>query len=416
MEDAHIISLIVKFLNRRISADEKHLLDDWTNESDANKQIFTELIKPKNLKERVGYWPKAGGDKEKAWETIQRNLQQPERIPIRRIGIVRRYWGAAAAVLIIVVGIAIYFQLLNKTVKDTNPRNPTINPIAKIDVPPGGNKAILTLSDGKIITLDSTAKGILTKEGQMDVIKSEGLISYQGKATATEKILYNTLTVPKGGQYRLLLNDGTKVWVNSASSIRYPAVFAMGKERKVEITGEAYFEVATAPAPSNFPGGEGKKIPFIVETSKGIKVEVLGTHFNISAYDDEEAIATTLLEGKVRVSQPSGSYTSSKILNTGEQALVEQGKGMRLVKNADIESVMAWRDGKFRFRNTDIASIMRQISRWYDVEIVYEGKVPPIRLNGKASRNLTLTNLLGMLQLTDVKFRIENKKLIIPEQ
>lgn len=403
-----IARLILKFLQRAISPSEKQLLNEWINASEEHRERFRAFVEPKELKQRVALWSKAGEDIEHAWEILQRQLERPELTPERRIPIYRRYWQTTAAVVLVIAGATIYFTLLYPSGhKHTSPVISTI----KTDVQPGGNKALLTLADGTLITLDSVSKGIIAKQGNVEVIKKQGLVSYKGVAGKGQEAQYNLLTVPEGGQYQLLLSDGTKAWLNSASSIRYPTIFTTDKSRQVEISGEVYFEVAT-----QLNHQKSSKVPFIVSTSKGIEIEVLGTQFNVNAYDDEPEMATTLLDGKVRINQITGLGKRSITLEPGKQALVTNNTALKIVKDVNVDQVMAWKNGLFYFNNTDFATIMRQLSRWYSVVIVYEGKVPQFKLNGEASRNMSLSNLLSMLQLTDVKCRIEGKKLIIPEQ
>ncbi|MEP7372280.1 MAG: FecR domain-containing protein [Chitinophagaceae bacterium] len=405
MDKQQFNDLIIAYLDRTITESDMQLLQKWVNESG-------DMTDPNNLRERFAAWPTAGGDKEKAWKILLEKGQKKHEVPVRRIDNVRKYWSAAAAVLVIVVGTAIYFQFSERP---GNKEKPDINPIsvASKDAQPGSQKATLTLGNGSSVVLDSTASGVLAKQGNIDVVGGEGSLSYQGSGNDNQDVLYNTLLVPKGGQYRLLLNDGTKVWLNSASSIRYPTIFKSGMVRNVEVSGEVYFEVATI-------SSQKGRIPFIVATSKGVKVEVLGTHFNINAYEDEQSVATTLLEGKVKVTSPNpskgGGEKQAIFLQPGEQAIARSNLELSKQKDIDVQQVMAWKNGTFYFHNTDLASVMRQISRWYDVDIVYEGKIPEFKISGEASRSVTLAGLLSMFANTDVKSRIEGKSLIIPEQ
>jgi ferric-dicitrate binding protein FerR (iron transport regulator) len=209
--------------------------------------------------------------------------------------------------------------------------------------------------------------------------------------------LYNTISTPKGGQYQVTLSDGSKVWLNAASSLRFPATFS-GKERKVELTGEGYFEVA-----------HNKKMPFHV-TVNDLDVEVLGTHFNINAYADESAIKTTLLEGSVKVVK--GNET--KIIEPGEQASVTTSEDEINVKQqVDLEQVVAWKNGIFQFERADIESVMRQISRWYDIDVDYHGRVSE-HFGGTISRDVNISDVLKMLEMTGgVNFKIDGKKVIV---
>jgi ferric-dicitrate binding protein FerR (iron transport regulator) len=300
----------------------------------------------------------------------------------------------------------------------------------KNDVAPGTNHAILTLADGSQVILDSAHSGALATEGAVKVQKTaDGQIVYQSTAPVTE-VKYNTITVPKGSQVvNLTLADGSKVWLDAASTITYPTAFT-GKERRVEINGQAYFEVAKTS--SNSSGG-GKKIPFIVEMN-GASVEVLGTHFNVNAYEDEKAIKVTLLEGSVRVALRPDSYRDqgdkalrvpqgdkgAVVIKPGEQAVLrpdryrDQGdRQIKVVDNVDLSGVMAWKEGMFKFQGTTIEPIMKQLTRWYDVEVVYENKPTDIFVT-TIPRDVSVSQVLKILETTGrVHFRIEGKKVVV---
>lgn len=406
--EKQIDNLIMAYLYRTISDTDMQVLRAWLNESEENKVRFRNLTNLAGLAERVADWQTAGEGEEQAWQLLMERRQHIGLAPIRRINSLKRYWQVAAAVAVIVVGTAIYFGLSSRHgIKGGHDDHKEI--VVTTDVQPGGQKAILRLADGDSINLDSSQGGILAKQGNIDILKADGAISYKDNGGLNRESLVNTLIVPKGGQYRLLLSDGTKVWLNSQSSISYPTVFEKNKDRTVNITGEVYFEVAHLT-------NERGRTPFIVNVPNGVKVEVLGTHFNINAYEDEQAVATTLLEGKVKVVQTNSDKANIVILQPNEQALAGVQPGVKVAKTVDIEQVMAWKNGKFYFKSMKLDVVMRQISRWYNVDIVYEGKVPDFKLNGEASRSSTLANLLNMLANTDVKCRIEGNKLIIPQQ
>jgi transmembrane sensor len=329
---------------------------------------------------------------------------QPKVVPLYRRTAFRM---AAAAVLLFVV-CSLWF------VVDRRSANmPGTGPVAVVhDLVPGSNKAVLTLADGTKITLDSAANGAIAQQGSIKVVKmDEGKLAYSGEpgAGSQESMQYNTMTTPRGGQYQLTLPDGTKVWLNAASSITYPVAFNE-KQRKVKIAGEAYFEVS-----------RNKEKPFIVDVDGKQLVEVLGTHFNINSYANEEAIKTTLLEGKVKVSAISGSRLSTRdyrLLSPGEQAILGSVEGttnykLQTTNNINIDNVMAWKNGLFEFDETDIQSVMRQMERWYDVEVVFEGAVTQ-HFNGSISRQVNASKVLNMLEKTGgVRFSIEGKKVIV---
>ncbi len=271
----------------------------------------------------------------------------------------------------------------------------TIAPVKKDVAPPASSNAILTLSNGKSIALDSIANGDIANEGNMQVEKLlDGEIVYKGKANG--ELEYNTLTVPRGSKIATItLADGTKVWLNSSSSLRYPVAFS-GNERDVEIGGEAYFEVAHNAA-----------MPFVVKRGE-TSVTVLGTHFNVNAYDDETSIKVTLLQGVVKVEKGN----LSGLLKPGQQAQIE-GK-IKINNDVDVDEVMAWKNGEFQFGEAeDIHAVMRQIARWYDVNIEYKEDVAG-HIGGTISRNENVSQVLSMLQMTGaVKFIIEDKKIVV---
>ena len=308
---------------------------------------------------------------------------------------------AAAAVLLIAIGAGSYYWLFK--VQTTHPHNNDMAKAKHHDLPPGRDAATLTLADGRTIVLDS-ASGTISKQGGATVINLNGQVSYAkaGDKTEQAQIVYNTITTARGNQYQLILADGSKVWLNSASSLRFPTAFT-GDKREVELDGEGYFEVAKNAAK-----------PFHVKTNTQ-DIEVLGTHFNVNAYKDEETIKTTLLEGRVKVNSAIGNRQSA-ILKPGEQASVSQSSQQSqsiTVQTVDLDQVMAWKNGWFEFDSTDIKTIMRQISRWYDVDVRYEVKPNNETYGGRISRNLNLSNILKMLETYGVHYRLENKTLVV---
>jgi len=307
-----------------------------------------------------------------------------------------RLWQATAAAAILVLGFGLYWWLgLKESSKmaDQNTRQTT----ALADLPPGGNKAVLTLGDGSEIILDSAKNGNLGNQGNSNITKSKTgeLIYNEGSAKAVNAIVFNTVTTPKGGQYHIVLPDGSGVWLNAASSLKFPTSFT-GKERRVEITGEVYFEVM-----------HNAKMPFIVKINE-TEVAVLGTHFNVMAYPDEKTLKTTLLEGAVKVSRAGKSAT----LSPGQQASITNSIGnIRVLANVDTEKEMAWKNGYFQFEDENLESIMRQVARWYDVDVNYDGNMSKEHFTGRLPRNANVSKVLKILSLSGVKFRIENKTI-----
>lgn len=256
---------------------------------------------------------------------------------------------------------------------------------------PGGNKAILTLSNGQQVVLDSLQNGSITHQGGVRIIKlASGRLAYQG-GEGSEPV-YNTITTPKGGQYQVVLPDGSRVWLNAGSSLRFPTAFG-GKDRSVDMTGEAYFEIAP-----------DRARPFTVK-APGHDIAVLGTQFDVNAYTDEDAFKTTLLEGSVRV--------GNNVLQPGEQVVAGVDGAIQVRKGVETDEVVAWKNGRFLFDNADIPTIMRQIARWYDVQIRYEGRVPQGHFTGMVPRSSSLDKVLKIFALSQIHFRIEGKQIIV---
>ncbi|HET6995607.1 MAG TPA: FecR domain-containing protein [Chitinophagaceae bacterium] len=300
---------------------------------------------------------------------------------------------AAAASIILVLGLVTWLIIVKN--EGTKP----INAIVKTDIPaPQNTRATITLADGRVITLDSVNAGTLTQQSNITVTKTtDGKIVYSGSGDLSREAVYNTLNNPRGSKVvDVTLTDGSHVWLNAGSSITYPVAF-IGNERKVSITGEAYFEVS-----------HDASKPFFV--SKGeLQVQVLGTHFNVNAYDDESEIKVTLLEGSVKVSNDA----DTKMIKPGEQAAAVSHSPFTIHHSPDLGQVMAWKNGMFEFSKTDLKTIMRQVSRWYDVEIVYESTPKTDLFGGGLSKNLPLSEVLQLLEGNGVKFIIEGRKLYV---
>jgi len=302
---------------------------------------------------------------------------------------------AVAASVLFMIAMGSYYLFYNKPSKQ-NELTKILEKKFKNDANPGKYKAKLTLADGKIIVLDNWIIGEIAEQGGTEVLNKDGGLVYAARKKSSNEILYNTLSTARGETYATLLADGSKIWLNSASSIKFPVAF-VGKERKVEITGEAYFEVAKDAT---------KK--FIVAANK-TTTEVLGTHFNISSYAEETTTKVTLLEGKVKVGKliPQGF----QVLSAGQQA--EVNADIKVLDNVNIEAVMAWKNGIFQFENADIHSIMRQVARWYDVDVVFEKEINT-KFGGIIPMSVNLSKLLTMLELTNhVHFKINGRTIIV---
>jgi transmembrane sensor len=323
----------------------------------------------------------------------------------------RKSWRmVAAASIIIVAGVLLLYYIQPVSPKKEFTSKETNIPANQPPVLPGKDRATLTLADGRVIDLDSSGAGLLAQEGNTSIINKDGKIIYDPNKKASGETIYNTISTPRGGQYQLVLPDGSRVWLNATSSIKFPVAFA-GNSRTVELNGEAYFEVAKNPAR-----------PFVVNV-KDVEVKVLGTHFNIMAYSEEEAIKTTLLEGSVQLNsrQPAignslqaGTGRQLAILKPGDQAVLTDDSRFTIHEHTDLEEVVSWTNGKFHFNNADIKVIMRQIARWYDVDVEYRNISAQTQLGGVVSRKEDLRQLLNYFEIAGkVHFTIEGRKIIV---
>lgn len=304
-------------------------------------------------------------------------------------------WLSAAASLLLIISVT--YLLTNRENQNSDTAG-QVTKVVKEQIVPGSDKAVLTLADGTVVVLDSAGNKTVANQGDVTVVNVDGKLSYMdGTANGKNELLYNTISTPKGGQYQVVLADGSKVWLNAASSLRFPTEFS-GKTREVELTGEGYFEVVHNP-----------KQPFHVKVND-MEVAVLGTHFNINSYNDEPFVKTTLLEGKVKVTK-ADNYI---LLNPGQQAVATPLQNeIRIANNVNIEEVVAWKNGRFLFNSTNIETIMRQVARWYDVDINYESKINE-PLSGGLARSENVQQLLKILEATGkVKFRINGKQIVV---
>ncbi len=316
-------------------------------------------------------------------------------VPIHR----RHFWSrgiiryAAAVIILFGMGAYLYTTLTkNHAAAPTTTLKPDI---VKNDVLPGRQGAILTLSDGKTVVLDSLGNGIVANQAGTQVLLENGNLTYN--ASNAGEVSFNTMSTPKGRQFLLLLPDGTKVWLNAASSITYPTAF-IGRERNVKITGEAYFEVV-----------KNSRQPFKVKINDAAEIDVLGTHFNVNAYANEASIKTTLLEGSVRINASKRQQT----MVPGQQAQIKQDGNITTINAVDIAQTMAWKDGVFNFDGASLKEVMNQLERWYDIDVVYEKNIPDIGFFGKISRKASLSSVLKGLADAKVNFRIEEGRRLI---
>ncbi|HAL50932.1 MULTISPECIES: FecR family protein [Sphingobacterium] len=315
---------------------------------------------------------------------------------------IRRIWtrvavGAAAAVAM-AFGIWLYRDM-------TRPNTPyqANTLLIKNDIPPGKNAATITLDNGQVVTLNSNKTAVVIESSQLQYDDGTAIKQESMRQDAPDVLskMY-TVETPRGGQYQIVLSDGTKAWLNAASSIRFPRSFAGAKNRRIEISGEVYLEVS-----------KDEAHPFIVRTATQ-EIKVLGTHFNVNDYADGSPARTTLLEGLVQVSssQTGSINLEYRTLKPGQQAVISDQK--IAVRNANLSGVVAWKDGDFRFENENVTEIMKQIARWYDVEIIYKDNVNDVKLNAAIARNRKLSQVLNMMEKTgEVKFKLEGRKIIV---
>lgn len=318
------------------------------------------------------------------WEKIERLKQPKEKLLWPRI--------VAAASVILSLSAASYFLMHYQHPQELALAQAT-------QFAPGSNKAILTLANGREILLSGARKGKLVQQGSSSVTKlTEGRIAYNSnQQNSNQKTIYNTITTPRAGQYSLILADGTKVWLNAASFIRFPTAFT-GIDRQVELNGEAYFEVA-----------HNRAKPFKVK-SGGQVVEVLGTHFNINSYSDESSVKTDLLEGSVKIS----ANAKTMLLRPGQESVFS--RSAILVQQANTQAAIAWKNGIFSFNHAELPTVMREIARWYDLEVSYEGAVPTASITGTVDRNVNASQFFQILKDLDVHFKIQGKRITIMEK
>lgn len=378
----HIQQLLHKYLQDTASEEEIQALLTALEQSPDNK-AWENLLLPVFEKQQA-----IPGYQAADWEPVIQHILSPKEkaLPakVRRIPVFARM--AAAAAVIAAAGIGGYLFYTGKTQHNTLTHTQDRAPVS--------NRAMLTLADGRSIPLDSAATGLLATQGNASIAKGAGdaLTYTTGKVPANGPIQYNTLSTPRGGQFQLVLPDGSKVWLNAASSIRYPVNFA-ANERKVQLKGEAYFEVAA-----------NTTAPFKVQSAQQ-QVDVLGTSFNINAYEEEGFTRTTLLTGRVKVA--SGS---DYVLAPGQQLQV-QTSGASLNEHANVEQAIAWKNGQLDMNNLDIKALMRHIARWYDVDVVYEGSLPEKHFGGLLDHKVYLSNIIEVLESQGIRCRLEGKQL-----
>jgi len=385
MDNNELIKLISKYLSGKATIQEAEFVERYYGHFDLQNAA------PAFSEEE---WQILSLGMRKAIEEKIEKVDETRLVPLYRKKWFR-YAAAASIIFLVTIGSIVYMRNKSSSLQSDPAKG---GELAVNDILPGGNKATLTLANGSIISLDSAKNGRLAEQDQATILKvGNGLITYDAIPPNGHKVEYNSINIPKGGQYGVTLPDGSKVLLNSISSMRFPTAFNE-KNRVVELTsGEAYFEVA-------------KDIdkPFIVKVGD-VQIKVLGTHFNIMSYDNESVIKTTLLEGSIELDKNGGVY----LLGPGQQAQIDKAGNIKVLDDVDLERVSAWRNGLFYFEDDDIKAVMRQLERWYDITVDYQGAVPKNTFTGQIQRDITLSRLLENLANSNVHLSIEGRKVVV---
>lgn len=384
--------LILKFLRGELSPDEDARLKAWLAEDERNRAFLESLTDEASLEECLHFL--SAVDVPAALEkTLARIKHEPLSAPApgNRLRWLTRWQGVAAVLLVLLAALAFLWQY-------TGRRGPAaVAPVQHADVLPGGWKATLRLADGSVIALKDTGSSIVMAGNGIRITQRNGEVIYENAGSASGQSGWNTVSTPLGGKYKVQLPDGSKVWLNAGTELRFPAVFE-GTRRELELAGEAYFDVA-----------HKERQPFRVKVN-GLTVEVLGTHFNLKAYVDEPLVQATLIEGSVKVS----THATEQFLLPGKQASLDKARGRLEVKEANIRDVLAWKNDLFRFSKEPLEEVMRKIGRWYNVEVVYSGAATDTEFSGMISRNVPLSQVLKMLEMTGgARFRVEGRRVVV---
>lgn len=399
MKRNELIALFNRYRSNQCTAEEAERLLRYI-QSGKGRQVIEDLIAKGFGAE---YDVLVSAEVKDSLERVYRRVQQhkrstPNLVPVYRSSF-RRWASIAAAVLIVLSAGVVLYRYSN------NHQSQSVQLASQYgdDVLPGGNRAVLTLADGRKIDLDDAAKGLLAEQANISITKTDdGEVAYKIKAGPYSNAItgYNTVTTPKGGQYQIRLPDGSRVWLNAASSLRYPMAFAAG-ERRVQLTGEGYFEVA-----------RNEQQPFIVE-SHGQSIRVLGTEFNIQAYEKEPAVATTLVSGSISITPVATDRIT--VLKPGEQSILTGGS--LKVRNVSVGNFTAWKEGLIVLNNVDLATVIRQLERWYDVEFTgAEPNFVSAPFFGEIPRDINLSGVLAALEIqTNIHFEIDGRRVLMSE-
>ena len=398
-----IVILISKYREGTLSQVEQSELELWLAESVENRSLFEELIDKASIAGKLKSY--SGRDSEAVWQKTLQQIDPAARV--RSLYPVQRTWWkyAAAAVVVVSLSVAGWLYLKPAAEQPVAEKQPDVQG-SITEIVPGSTKAILTLGDGKEVDLEKTSDQEKIKQGHITISRTSGRLIYNGEHEANGRdpiavgstVLYNTVTTPMGGQYQVVLPDGSIVWLNAASSLRFPIAFA-GGERNVSLTGEAFFQVAPM---------ANKPFKVAIETPQGNEgtVEVLGTQFNIHAYTEDVLVKTTLLEGSVKLTTKAADR---QVLKPGQEAAVDKSGKITSVDKANMAGSLAWKNGEFNLAQ-NVKTLMQDIGRWYNVKIEYAGKVPVKSLNGQIPRDRPITEVLGILKKYGIEVQLNQKE------
>lgn len=392
-ETQNLVNLIHHYLRNELSQEESQQLKAWAASKPAYQKLLDEVsTENKLINELQTYDAMYKGDQEQVINRMLNRIHagiQVEDHPQTKKRLSLYHWISSAAAILLIAGLGYLFLYQNGTDIQTKT-------VQQIELLPGTNKATLTLANGKEIILSSKT-GVIIGSKEIKYANDSLVSATSPSALST----FNTLSTPKGGQYQVTLPDGTRVWLNAATILKYPTQFS-GDKRIVELEGEAYFEV------NRHPFHNSRLVPFLVKT-KGQEITVLGTSFNVSAYADDTSIKTTLLEGSVQILNQKSNLINR--LKPGTESIVNNTQ--TTIRDADLASAIAWKEGLFSFRNASVEDLMKQLRRWYGVDVVFEGKIPQMRINGEVNRNMTANKVFEVLDYLDIAFRTEGNRIVI---
>ena len=392
----NIVPLIIKFLKGELDAEEQRQLDEWMMAKGDRREMLLRLQDPVHVHKMLDLLKEVDVEKNwgKFWPTIA-GEEAPLPLAIKPVRQLYRWALTAVAACLILMIPLTYFWRSRPT-----PARSIEKGLLPLAIGPGRNTAILTLDSGRKIYLDSIGDGSVAQHGDWAIVKQGGMLLYKkssdAAATTAGPLIYNTLTTPRSGQFELRLPDGSRVWLNNSSSLRFPISFT-GNIRPVYLTGEAYFDIA-----------KDDLHPFQVTTGD-LTVKVLGTGFNLMAYPDEEAVKTTLVEGKIRVEQKDRHV----VLRPGEQVAATPAGDWKIIPSVNTEEITDWKNGLFHFDNSDLHAVMRQLARWYDVQVEFRDEFPNRHIQGAMHRDLSLNQVLELLTDKDIHFTVKDRTVIV---